>query len=216
MINGCVVRLSTRAAVFIFFRSKGQACQQANRYTGIQSVKSLQRDKVPASQKICYGFGGLSDFIQNTIQALAIPIFAVGMGLDPLILGFVLALTKIVSAVADPLVGVLSDRTQSRWGRRKPFLILSAVVAAVLLPFVFRVRDGGENVQFGYIAAVLSFYFLTHSFFAVPYMALGFELTDDYDERTNIFAWKSYIGMAGIFAVFGRTGSPCGRYSAMK
>ena len=80
------------------------------------------KDKVPARQKFCYGSGGLSDFfIQNTIQALAIPIFAVGMGLDPLILGFVLAGTKIVSAIADPLVGILSDRTRSKWGRRKPF-----------------------------------------------------------------------------------------------
>lgn len=159
------------------------------------------KDKVPARQKVCYGFGGLSDFfIQNTIQALAIPIFAVGMGLDPLILGFVLAGTKIVSAIADPLVGILSDRTNSKWGRRKPFLIASAVIAGVLLPFVFRVPAGSETIQFGYIAAVLSFYFLTHSFFAVPYLALGYELTDDYDERTNIFAWKSYIGMIGIFA----------------
>ena len=75
------------------------------------------KDKVPIRQKISYGFGGLSDFfIQNTIQALAIPIFAVGMGLDPLILGFVLAGTKIVSAVADPLVGMGSDGTRSRWG----------------------------------------------------------------------------------------------------
>jgi GPH family glycoside/pentoside/hexuronide:cation symporter len=159
------------------------------------------KDKVPVRQKLCYGFGGLSDFfIQNTIQALAIPIFAVGMGLDPLILGFVLAGTKIVSAIADPLVGILSDRTRTRWGRRKPFLIAAAVITGVLLPFIFRVPDGGSTVQFGYIAATLSFYFLTHSFFAVPYMALGYELTDDYDERTNIFAWKSYIGMAGIFA----------------
>ena len=158
------------------------------------------KDKVSIRQKVSYGFGGLSDFfIQNTIQALAIPIFAVGMGLDPLILGFVLAGTKIVSAVADPLVGILSDRTRSRWGRRKPFLIASAVIAAVLLPFVFRVPDGASTMQFGYIAAILSFYFLTHSFFAVPYMALGYELTDDYDERTNIFSWKSYIGMIGVF-----------------
>ena len=163
--------------------------------------KIAAQDKVSVRQKVCYGFGGLSDFfIQNTIQALAIPIFAVGMGLDPLILGFVLAGTKIVSAVADPLVGILSDRTRSSWGRRKPFLIASAVIAGVLLPLAFRVPAVSETLQFGYIAAVLSFYFLTHSFYAVPYLALGYELTDDYDERTNIFAWKSYIGTIGIFA----------------
>ena len=72
-------------------------------------------DKVPALQKACYGFGGLSDFfIQNTIQALAIPIFAVGMKLDPFILGLALAATKIISAIADPIVGILSDRTRTR------------------------------------------------------------------------------------------------------
>lgn len=160
----------------------------------------LAKDKVPAAQKMCYGFGGLSDFfIQNTIQALAIPIFAVGMQLDPFVLGLALAATKIISAFADPLVGILSDKTRTRWGRRKPFLIAAAVITGVLCPFVFRVPDGGPVIQFGYIFAILSFYFLTHSFYAVPYTALGYELTDDYDERTNIFAWKNYIGMIGVF-----------------
>ncbi len=101
-------------------------------------------------------------------------------------------------AFADPIVGILSDRTRTRWGRRKPFLIASAVIAGVLCPFVFRVPDVSANLQFGYIFAMLSFYSLTHSFYSVPYIALGYELTDDYDERTNIFAWKNYIGMAGV------------------
>ena len=159
------------------------------------------KDKISAVQKMSYGFGGLSDFfIQNTVQALAIPIFAVGMKLDPFILGLALAATKLISAIADPLVGILSDRTRTRWGRRKPFLIAAAVITGVLCPFVFRVPEGSQALQFGYIIAILSFYFLTHSFYAVPYMALGYELTDDYDERTNIFAWKSYIGMIGVFA----------------
>lgn len=158
------------------------------------------KDKVPIKQKICYGIGGLSDFfIRNTMQALAIPIFAVGMKLDPRILGIALASTKIVSAFADPVAGIASDRTNSRWGRRKPFLIASAVIAAILCPIAFRVPDGSQTFQFGYIFAILSFYFLTQSFYSVPYIALGFELSDDYDERTSIFAWKNYICMIGVF-----------------
>jgi len=158
------------------------------------------KDKIPVSQKICYGVGGLSDFfIRNTIQALAIPIFAVGMKLDPRILGIALAATKIVSAFADPAAGIISDKTNSRWGRRKPFLIVTAVIAAILCPLIFRVPDGSQTFQFGYIFAILSFYFLTQSFYSVPYIALGFELSDDYDERTNIFAWKNYICMIGVF-----------------
>jgi glycoside/pentoside/hexuronide:cation symporter, GPH family len=157
------------------------------------------KDRVAVSRKLCYGAGGLSDFfIKNTIQALAIPIFAVGMGLDPFLLGLALAATKIISAFMDPVAGILSDKTRTRWGRRKPYLIGTAVIASILLPFVFRVPDGSQTFQFGYIFAILSFYFLMHSFYAVPYYALGFEMTDDYDERTNIFAWKNYICMAGV------------------
>ena len=159
-----------------------------------------KKDKVTIPQKLYYGTGGLSEFlIRNTVQVLAIPIFAVGMGLDPFILGLVLATTKIISAMTDPLVGVFSDNLRSRWGRRKPFLIAGAFIAAVLCPLVFRVPDGNQTVQFGYIFATLSIYFIAQSIYSVPYLALGFELTDDYDERTNIFAWKNYISMAGVF-----------------
>jgi GPH family glycoside/pentoside/hexuronide:cation symporter len=175
------------------------------------SIAIPKHESIPASQKICYGLGGLSDFfIQNIVQALAVPIFAVGMKLDPMILGMVMAATKIVSGIADPVVGIISDRTRSRWGRRKPFILCSGILSALILPFIWTVPNvadpiqlagmslSPESIKFIYIFVTMSAYFFLHSMFAVPYNALGYEMSHNYDEKTKIFAWKSYIGIAGI------------------
>jgi len=159
------------------------------------------KDHVPVPQKVCYGLGGLTDFFfVNIVQALAIPIFAIAMKMDPFLLGVALASTKIISALFDPFVGILSDKTRTRWGRRKPFIIGSAVVGAIMLPLVWVVPETSPMLKFVYISAMLSFFFLIHSFYSSPYGALGFELTGNYDERTRIFVWKNYIGMIGVFS----------------
>ena len=159
-----------------------------------------EKDRVPNAQKICYGLGGLSDFfIPNIVQALFIFVFAVEMRLDPLRLGFVLAATKVVSALADPFVGVISDKTRSRWGRRKPFILIFGSVCGLMMPLVWMIPDVSENMKFVYIFITMSLYFFFHSLFSVPYKALGFELPSNYAEKTKVFAWKKYIEMIGFF-----------------
>lgn len=159
------------------------------------------QDKIPLCQKVSYGLGGLTDFFfVNIVQAMAIPIFAVAMKMDPFLLGIALASTKVISALADPFVGILSDKTRTRWGRRKPFMMISACIGAVMLPLIWVVPETTPLLKFVYISAILSFFFLINSFYSAPYGALGFEMTSDYDERTRIFAWKNYVGMIGIFS----------------
>jgi GPH family glycoside/pentoside/hexuronide:cation symporter len=159
------------------------------------------QDKIPVRQKVCYGLGGLTDFFfVNIVQGLAIPIFAIAMKMDPFLLGIALASTKVISALADPFVGILSDKTRTRWGRRKPFMLVSACIGAVMLPLIWVVPETTPLLKFVYISAFLSFFFLINSFYSAPYGALGFEMTGDYDERTRIFAWKNYVGMIGIFS----------------
>ena len=160
-----------------------------------------ENEQIPIKQKIAYGVGGLGEFfIANIVLGLSVPIFAVGMNLDPFILGLVMAGTKVVSAFADPFVGVISDRSRYKWGRRKPFILVFGILAALLLPFVWLVPDVSDNLKFVYIFIVLSVYFFFHSFYKVPYDALGYELSPNYDERTKVFAWKNYVGMIGVFS----------------
>jgi GPH family glycoside/pentoside/hexuronide:cation symporter len=94
----------------------------------------------------------------------------------------------------------LSDNTASRFGRRKPFILAGTVIGAIMLPFIWMPPHGSHTIQFVYVVVMVAIFSAFYSVFAVPYGALGYELTGDYDERTRVFAWKNYIGMIGVFS----------------
>jgi GPH family glycoside/pentoside/hexuronide:cation symporter len=118
-----------------------------------------------------------------------------------------LGLPRIFDAITDPLIGNLSDNSKSRWGRRRPFMFAGVLACVVLLPLLWTLPmtetasyPWYSNVPFLYIVVVGSLLALAYTFFVVPYTALGFELTPDYDERTRVVRWRMYIGLFGSLA----------------
>lgn len=157
--------------------------------------------KVPVWQKAAYGFGGLTDYLYlNVLNAMAIPIFAIALKMDPFLVAIAMAIPKVVGAVADPLVGSLSDNTRTRWGRRRPYILCGGIAGALLLPLIWIPPAGNPTAMFLYLAVVLTLFAVAYSFFAIPYGALGYQLTTDYDERTRVLAWKSYIQILGTLS----------------
>ena len=158
---------------------------------------------LPIWHKIAYGCGGLSDFLcLNLLAVLAYPVLTLAerVRFDPLWLGIALAIPKVIGAIMDPLVGNWSDNVCSRWGRRTPFIFVGGILAAILLPLVWLVPYVTQGWRFAYLAIVISVYSLAYSLFSVPYNALGYELTTDYDERTSVLAWRGYVQVIGTFA----------------
>jgi len=158
-------------------------------------------DRVPFRTKIGYGAGGISDFLFLTVpNNLALPVFSKHFGMDTGLLGIATALPRLVGAICDSLMGNISDNTRSRWGRRRPFILLGAGAGAAMLPFLWNPPTGYGNAGFFiYIAVLTSIYSIFYSVFFVPYQALGYELSGDYDERTRIQAWKGYLSGIGFF-----------------
>ena len=102
----------------------------------VQATKSEAKVSLP--RKIGWGFGGLADnYIMNTVGTLASPVYNIGLGMDPVKLGIALFIPRFIDAVADPVMGNISDNTRSRWGRRRPYIVLGAVLSAILLPFLW-------------------------------------------------------------------------------
>ena len=162
---------------------------------------TLAVDRVPVWRKAAYGAGGLSDFFYlNVVGALLIPIYTVALKMNPLLVAVAMALPKLVGAITDPLVGAFSDNARTRWGRRRPFILVGAILGALLLPLVWTPLVHTQTAMFLHLAVVLSLSAATYSVFAVPYGALGYELTTDYDERTRVLAWRAYIGTIGTFS----------------
>ncbi len=161
--------------------------------------------KVPLRTKITWGFGGLADnFMFNTLTALGTLVYVNHFGLSPALAGLALAFPRLIDAFTDPWIGNLSDNAKTRFGRRRPFMLFGVIACVVLLPLLWTV-PGVEtaqnpwytNLPFLYICFIGSMLAIAYTLFVVPYTALGFELTPDYDERTRTLVWRMYIGLAG-------------------
>lgn len=150
---------------------------------------------------VAYGSGGLTDFFfLNVVLSLATQIYVTGMGMNMALLGIALAIPKVASAICAPVFGTWSDNTRSRWGRRRPYILVAGLAGAVLLPFMWCVPPGSETVRFMYVVGMFSIFSVLFSAYSIPYGALGYEMTTDYDERTRVFAWKGYLAAFGALA----------------
>ncbi len=153
------------------------------------------RDKVPAMTKLSYGIGGVADFLFMAVPWHMIwPVYTLHFQLDTRLLGIVMSLPRIFGVIGDSVMGGISDNTRTRWGRRKPFILISVILGAILMPFMWTPIQGFGNWGMAiYLAVMTSVYTLVHSALLAPYQAMGYELSTDYDERTRIQAWKGYI-----------------------
>lgn len=151
--------------------------------------------------KLGYGAGGITDFLFMAVPGnMALPVFAKQLGMDTGLLGAAVAIPKVFATISDSVVGSASDNTRSRWGRRRPFILVAAAIGALMLPCLwFPPAHGGNWGLFAYISVLTTVYTMIYSAFSVPYQALGYELTKDYDDRTRVQAWKGYMSGIGFF-----------------
>ena len=155
---------------------------------------------VSLTTRVSWGLGGWADnFIFQVLIILALPIYNIELGIDPLWVGFALLVPRLFDALTDPLMGNISDNTRSSLGRRRPWIAVGASMSALLLPLLWMPPFNGDVAIILYFAVISTIYALTYTMFVVPYTALGFELTEDYDERTRVMSWRMYVGLvAGL------------------
>jgi GPH family glycoside/pentoside/hexuronide:cation symporter len=157
--------------------------------------------RVSAWRKAAYGFGGLTDFFfLNLILGLAMPIYTIGLKMDPALLGIGLAIPRVVGIIADTIVGPRSDNSHSTWGRRRPYILLGGLAGGCLLPLMWCSPSHSQWGMFAWVTAMVSIFSIAYSVFTIPYNALGYELSTDYDERTRVLAWRGYFQLFGTFA----------------
>jgi len=109
-------------------------------------------------------------------------------------LGIAILLTRSWDALLDPLIGVLSDRTRTRWGRRRPYLMFAPVPLALAVLLLFAPPEGSGVWWF---AGTMTVAFLAWTLVQIPHQALGPELTADHHERTSLFAVRDGLWIAG-------------------
>ena len=161
-------------------------------------------ERLPRRTKLIYGAGDIGFSLTGTIIGVLYAIFLTDVvGLKPGLAAAALFIGRTWDYVNDPLIGYLSDRTRSRWGRRRPFLLLGFIPYA--LAFTLLWWKPPIQAPLGlvlYYAAAYLLYDITATFAYMPYYALTPELTQDYDERTALTSYRMAFSILGGLVAF--------------
>ncbi len=157
--------------------------------------ETAPEDRISFPLKLAYGAGAL---VNNTLAAAIggmTIILNLGLGMNPALVGLLGAVPRFFDAIADPLMGYVSDNTRSRWGRRRPYIFVGAILSGLLYIVLWRLPRGHSETFYAVYFLVGSiFFYAAYTIFAAPWVALGYELTPDYHERTRLMGVQNVIG----------------------
>jgi glycoside/pentoside/hexuronide:cation symporter, GPH family len=156
-------------------------------------------DHVPLREKLAYGAGGLGGAIQGQVDnRLMNPVFVATLQLSPSIMGLRLLTERIFDAVTDALMGWVTDNTRTRWGRRKPYILIGGILASMFLPVLFMFgREWSDTGLIVWMFSVSLALTLCTTIWNIPYQCMLMEITPNSRERTNVVAWRGYVGKLG-------------------
>ncbi|MCC5867703.1 MAG: MFS transporter [Gammaproteobacteria bacterium] len=149
-------------------------------------------EKLPTRLKLMWGSGALGvAVLMNSISILILFYLINVVGLDPGLAGTIVFASKLFDVATDPIMGVISDRSTFRRGRRRPFLVVGAFISALAFGMLFTIPEfSTQAASAAYALAALLLYTLGYTIFNVPYMAMPAEMTDGYHERSSLHSYR--------------------------
>lgn len=148
-----------------------------------------------------WAVGGVADYmLYLSFNALIQPVFTTTFKLSPVLVGWALMLPRLSDAIVDPLVGHLSDTLQTRWGRRRPFIAVTAVLGALsVIAMWLASPDWSQQTQFLHLLICSVLLYFCFGTFDMTHVALGYELSDDYNQRSRVVAVRAfYFAIAAV------------------
>ena len=161
-------------------------------------------DRLPLRQKVGFGLGSILDMWGHWLYpSLAFHVFNIFLGVAPGLISTVQMVKIFIDAGSDALFGWISDNARTRYGRRRPFILVGGILAGIGLPLMFAVGKGWTDTQyFIFMLVSMVIYVPVMSCFNMPWSSLGAEMTPDYHERTRVMSWKNAIQKIPELAMF--------------
>ena len=157
--------------------------------------QTAPEDRISFGQKVAYGVGGLANNLLSAALGMMAIILNLGLKMDPRVVGFLMFLPRFTDAFTDPIMGFISDHTKTKWGRRRPYIVFGAIMAGIVFAFLWQLREGqSQSFYYWYFLIGSIIFFIGYTIFATPWVALGYEMTPDYHERTRLMAYANYFG----------------------
>ena len=159
------------------------------------SHKINPADIVPFGQKIAFGSGHLANQLFPAALGVFMVVLVMSLHMNPVLAGILGAIPRLIDDLTDPIMGFISDNTRSKWGRRKPYILLGAVLSGLAFMIMWQLNpQNSELYNFFYFLVVSIFFYIGYTIFATPLIGLGYEMTPDYNESTRLMAVSQFMG----------------------
>ncbi|MEM8944944.1 MAG: MFS transporter [Planctomycetota bacterium] len=151
--------------------------------------------KIALGQKLAFGFGMLANQMFPAALGVFLVVLVQDLGFSPLAWGFIFFAPRVFDAITDPIMGFVSDNTRSKWGRRRQYVFVGALILGISYIAMWQLhRENSLNYNFTYFMCVSLVFYLGLTIFSVPYVAMGYEMSEDFHERTSIMAVAQFVG----------------------
>jgi len=153
------------------------------------------KDKVPFGQKVAFGLGMFANQMFPAILGIFMVVLVQDLGFPGWMWGVLFFLPRVFDSITDPIMGFISDNTKSRWGRRRHYVFIGALIMGISFVIMWQLyRENGVDYNFTYFLLWSFVFYLGLTIFSVPYVAMGYEMSNDFHERTDIMAIAQWIG----------------------
>lgn len=160
--------------------------------------------KLTIKEKLGYSLGDTaSHFVWDLVGFWLLIFYTDIYGLSPAMAGVIMFVGSIWDAVMDPVVGIVSDRTESRWGKFRPYLLFGSVPYAILAVMAFSTPNFGDTGKFVYALITCLLLRTAYAFVNLPYSSLGAVMTNDSNERAGLNTYRFIAAYIGQFIVTG-------------
>jgi glycoside/pentoside/hexuronide:cation symporter, GPH family len=158
-------------------------------------MSNTRTQKVPFGQKVAFGLGMLANQMFPAALGIFMVVLVQDLGFPGWMWGILFFLPRVYDSITDPIMGFITDNTRSVWGRRRHYVFIGAIIMGISFVAMWQLhRENSLIFNFTYFL-LWSFAFYTGlTIFSVPYVAMGYEMSDDFHDRTNIMAVAQWIG----------------------
>jgi len=152
---------------------------------------TAKEDRIPTFQKFIYSLGSMANDSAGAWMGQMVAILILGLGLNPALVGLIGFIPRVFDGFLDPVIGFTSDNARTKWGRRKPFIFWGAILAGICYILMFQLFPENSKTFNGWYFLIFQvLFFGAFTCFSIPWLALGYELTPDYHERTALQGWS--------------------------
>ena len=153
------------------------------------------KSKVNNLEKIAFGFGMLANQMFPAALGIFIIVLIQDLGFAAIMWGILQFAPRLFDAITDPIMGFISDNTKSKWGRRRQYVLIGGILMGISYIAMWQIyAENGLTYNFIYFLLWSLVFYLGLTIFSVPYVAMGYEMSDDFHERTQIMAIAQFIG----------------------